>query len=192
MAAICAAFFVSCTPLLPPLEPPPQRKTVVPQTDIQVDPARILESHNVIRRQLGVSELRWSQQMAAYATEWALFLAGDANCTLGYRGSIGLPLHKNGLGENLYIHDALVSSDGTRRVTEVDDRAVVVSWARQAEHFDYVQNTCALNQRCDNYTQVVWADSEVIGCGAASCGDKRQIWVCNYDPPGNFSQQRPY
>lgn len=192
MAAAFAAFSVSCVAPIPDLRPPPERKTEIPATDIAVDPEAMLSAHNAIRQQLGISPLRWSQQMAAYSTEWALFLSSEAGCDLRYRGTIGLPLHKNGLGENLYRHEALVSSDGGRRIDEVDERTVVVGWARQAANYDYVSNTCALNSVCENYTQVVWADSAVVGCGAASCPNKDQIWVCNYDPPGNFNQQRPY
>ena len=192
MAASVVAISVSCAAPIPDLRPPPERKTEVPATDISVDQQRILAAHNAIRSQLGIGDLRWSQQMQAYATEWALFLSDDAGCDLRYRGTIGLPLHKNGLGENLYRHEAVVSSNGGRRVDDVEEKSVVVSWARQAADYDYVSNTCALNATCENYTQVVWADSAVVGCGAASCPNKDQIWVCNYDPPGNFNQQRPY
>ena len=193
MAAACiAAFSFSCVAPIPDLRPPPERKTAVPASDIVVDNSLVVEAHNSIRSQLGVPQLKWSVQMQAYATEWALFLANEAGCDLRYRGSIGLPLHKNGLGENLFKQEALVISNGSRRVAEVDERSVVVSWAKQAEHYNYVDNTCALNQRCDSYTQVVWSDSAVVGCGAASCPNNDQIWVCNYDPPGNFNLQRPY
>lgn len=192
MAAYIAAFLFSCAAPLPDLRPPPERRTAVPETDVTVDSARVLEAHNVIRRQLGIPELSWSVQMQVYATEWALFLSSEAGCDLRYRGTVGLPLHKNGLGENLYFHEALVTSDGSRRIDEVDERVPVRSWARQAEHFNYVDNTCELNRQCDSYTQVVWSDSAVVGCGAASCPNNDQIWVCNYDPPGNFSLQRPY
>merc|ERR1711923_698663 len=38
-------------------------------------------------------------------------------------------------------------------------------------------------------SQVVWVDSEFIGCGLGSCGSGRSAashLVCNYNPPGNF------
>jgi hypothetical protein len=39
-----------------------------------------------------------------------------------------------------------------------------------------------------------------LGCGVASCtenspfgdGGSWQIWVCNYDPSGNYLGERPY
>jgi pathogenesis-related protein 1 len=192
MAAGIVALVVACAAPIPDLRPPPERRTEIPESDVAVNEERILETHNSIRRQLGVPELRWSTQMQVYATEWALFLSREGGCELRYRGSIGLPLHKNGLGENLYFHEALVASDGSRRRESIDGRIPVLDWARQAEHFNYIDNTCALNQRCDGYTQLVWSDSAVVGCGAASCPNNDQIWVCNYDPPGNFNLQRPY
>ena len=143
-AACIAAFLFSCAAPIPDLRPPPERKTAVPASDIVVDNTQIIEAHNVVRRQLGVSELKWSFQMQAYATEWALFLSKEAGCDLRYRGSIGLPLHKNGLGENLFLQEAVVASDGSRRVEEVDERSVVVSWVQQSEHYNYVENTLSL------------------------------------------------
>ena len=45
---------------------------------------------------------------------------------------------------------------------------------------------------CGHYTQVVWAASRLLGCGAARCSSvnaapgQRFILVCHYNPPGNF------
>lgn len=177
---------------MPDLRPPVEVNRVIPSTDIAIDSVRILDAHNQVRRQLSIPELRWSNQMAVYATEWALYLSEDVGCELRLRGSIGLPLHKNGIGENLFKRAAVVRTDGDRQLADVDERSVVLEWARESLDFDYLENECALNKTCDHYTQVVWRDSVVVGCGAASCPNKDQIWVCNYDPPGNFLKQRPY
>ncbi|MEM7259872.1 MAG: CAP domain-containing protein, partial [Pseudomonadota bacterium] len=191
-AAFIAAFLFSCAATLPPLRPPPEPRSTVPLTDIPISTDNILEAHNLVRRELGIPPLRWSVQMQAYATEWAVFLSKEAGCDLRYRGAIGLPLHRNGLGENLYRHEALVNTDGNRGIDQIDGNTVVVSWLKQAEHYNYIEDTCSVNQRCEGYTQVVWADSAVVGCGGSSCPNRDQIWVCNYDPPGNYDLQRPY
>jgi len=47
---------------------------------------------------------------------------------------------------------------------------------------------------------VVWRGSARLGCGVAKCSKNSpfsgfpdwQLWVCNYDPPGNYVGQRPY
>ncbi len=191
-AAVIAAFLFSCAAPIPDLRPPPERKTKIPVTDIPVDAVSMLKAHNAIRQQLGVENLKWSVQMQAYATEWAVFLSEEAGCQLRTRGSIGLPLHRNGLGENLFYREAQTGGDNIGQPAAVNESDVVAAWASEAEFYNYTANTCAAGKRCDSYTQAVWSDSVVVGCGAASCGNKDQIWVCNYDPPGNFALQRPY
>jgi hypothetical protein len=39
-----------------------------------------------------------------------------------------------------------------------------------------------------HFTQLVWAATTRIGCGVAHCSNA-DVWVCNYDPPGNVSNQ---
>lgn len=64
-------------------------------------------------------------------------------------------------------------------------------WAAEEQHYDAEANTCAEGQLCGHYTQVVWANSGNLGCAMATCGSGR-VWVCNYDPPGNWAGQRPF
>jgi pathogenesis-related protein 1 len=77
---------------------------------------------------------------------------------------------------------------------------VVASWIAEAESYDHATNSCS--DVCGHYTQVVWADSLHLGCGMADCTTGSpfdasgqgswQLWVCNYDPPGNWVGQSPY
>jgi len=92
----------------------------------------------------------------------------------------------------MQLHAPQRWDDGRVEVADIDENDVVVEWARQALDYDYKTNTCAVNKDCENFKQVVWKDSQVLGCAAASCADMQQIWVCNYDPPGNFIGQKPY
>ena len=39
-----------------------------------------------------------------------------------------------------------------------------------------------------HFTQVVWRGTREVGCGHAQCNGN-DIWVCQYDPPGNFEGQ---
>jgi hypothetical protein len=34
----------------------------------------------------------------------------------------------------------------------------------------------------------VWRGTTQLGCGMAQCGGN-DIWVCNYDPPGNYQNE---
>lgn len=91
-------------------------------------------------------------------------------------------------GENLF------ASSGNTPPAEV-----VKSWADEVSSYDYASNGCS--GVCGHYTQVVWADSRKLGCGVANCTENSpfgsqfptwQLWVCNYDPPGNFVGKKPY
>ncbi len=58
-------------------------------------------------------------------------------------------------------------------------------------------NSCAAGKQCGHYTQLVWRDTERVGCGVANCNNvdgfgAGNLWVCNYDPPGNYVGERPY
>ena len=193
-AALLAAA-VSCSSSNTLLTSPvssPATVAEVPATNLSIDQTRVLASHNAIRQRLGVPPLSWSTNLESLSAEWANFLVSDAACSVRRRGSVGLPAHKNGVGENIQIYEPQRWDDGRVEVANVDEDAVVVEWARQALDYNYTTNKCAVNKDCDNYTQVVWRDSQVLGCAAASCPGKEQIWVCNYDPPGNFLGQKPY
>jgi len=41
----------------------------------------------------------------------------------------------------------------------------------QISYFNYDDRTCATGEVCGHYTQVVWAKSYKVGCGAAFCED---------------------
>ena len=46
-----------------------------------------------------------------------------------------------------------------------------------------------------HYTQLVWAETDRVGCGATSYKDGRwftTLYVCNYGPNGNFLQGEMY
>jgi pathogenesis-related protein 1 len=130
----------------------------------------ILEAHNRVRSGVGVSPLSWSDKLAAVAQAWANQLVLEGR--LHHRAS---PHY----GENLYL-----ISGG--RATPND---VVSSWAGEEEDYDYRANTC--HSRCGHYTQIVWRSTRAVGCAVARSRNT-EVWVCEYDPPGNYVGERPY
>jgi pathogenesis-related protein 1 len=121
-----------------------------------------------------IPPLAWSSDIAATAKAWA------DGCKFE---------HSSGkYGENLY------ASGGANTTPE----EVVASWVGEAKDYDYAANSCG--GVCGHYTQVVWRKSTKLGCGVSNCSKNSpfdgfpnwQIWVCNYDPPGNFNGQKPY
>lgn len=131
---------------------------------------QMLMAHNAVRARAGVPPLVWSDQLARYAQEWANHLAATNSF-----------VHRPGgrYGENLY------AISGAR----VTPRDVVGLWASEAASYDIASNTCS--GMCGHYTQLVWRATRRVGCAVAGDG-YREVWVCNYDPPGNYIGYRPY
>ena len=82
-------------------------------------------------------------------------------------------------GENLYAGSGQAATPGS----------VVDRWVAEVAEYDIRTDKC--RGVCGHYTQVVWRDSQRLGCAMVTCGDS-EVWVCNYDPPGNFLGQKPY
>jgi uncharacterized protein YkwD len=131
----------------------------------------MVAAHNAVRARMGLRPLAWSQKAADYAQQWADYLlaSGEFKHRTEHR-----------YGENLY---EIVGGSATAS-------EVVREWSSEAAQYDYRSNVC-LSGQCGHYTQVVWHDSTKVGCAVAR--DKlREVWVCSYDPPGNYIGERPY
>ena len=133
-------------------------------------PQAMLEAHNAVRAHVGVPPLVWSDQLAEVAQDWANHLIAT--------GALSHRLN-NRYGENIYT-----ISGGTATPQEVVDL-----WAKEARGYDIRSNSCS--GVCGHYTQIVWGKTRAVGCAVAK-GLSREIWVCNYDPPGNVIGYRPY
>ena len=133
-------------------------------------PRAMLAGHNQARARVGVSPLAWSDRLAAIAQQWANHLI--ARRQFAHR--------RDGLyGENLY---AISGAKATEAM-------VIAAWAQEQAAYDIQSNHC--RDVCGHYTQMVWASTKRVGCAVAR-GGGREVWVCNYDPPGNWVGQRPY
>ena len=130
----------------------------------------MLDAHNAIRARVGVPPLVWSDQLAQVAQDWANHLI--ATGALSHRPN-------NRYGENIYA-----ISGGHATPAEVVDL-----WAKEARGYDIRSNTCS--GVCGHYTQIVWGKTRAVGCAVAT-DPQREVWVCNYDPPGNVIGFRPY
>ncbi len=128
-----------------------------------------LNAHNKWRKQVGVPPLRWSNQLAKYASDCAKKITAQ-----------GGKLEHCRTGENLFW------ASGRRwSPSEVVDR-----WGKEVKNYNYSTNSCSGGE-CKHYTQIVWRDSKEVGCGVSRSG-REEVWVCNYNPPGNFIGRKPY
>ncbi len=132
----------------------------------------ITAAHNAVRQAASSSipDLVWDETLAGVAQDYADTLA-SRGCELEHSDSP--------YGENIYWTSGSSSADG-----------VVQGWASEQSDYDYATNTCS--RVCGHYTQIVWADSASLGCGVGDCPGGGEIWVCNYDPPGNWNGEKPY
>jgi len=130
----------------------------------------MLAAHNAVRKAVGVPPLTWSAQLAAFAQQWA-----DELTTHGQF------VHRRNspYGENLYEITGA-------RTTPAE---VVNQLASESKNYRYESNSC--RGVCGHYTQIVWRDTRRVGCAVARDA-KTEVWVCNYDPPGNWIGKRPY
>lgn len=133
----------------------------------------MVAAHNAVRAGVGVPDLVWDDALAVIAEEWAASLAA--------RGCIMEHDYSSPYGENLYWS-----------TFESTAQQVVDAWASEVAYYDYDSNSCASGEMCGHYTQVVWDTTERVGCARVECSGGEEIWMCDYDPPGNWVGERPY
>jgi hypothetical protein len=137
---------------------------------------QLLNTHNRRRAEVGSPPLFWSEDLAKYAQDWADQLAREGG-NLRHRPNVPF-------GENIY----------TNFGSQETGRQVVNYWARESQYFvnGVFPNVSTTGNWFDvgHYSQLVWASTSQVGCGMAQTGNQ-QIWVCNYNSPGNFPGIRP-
>jgi pathogenesis-related protein 1 len=131
--------------------------------------SEMLAAHNNIRVKINLPPLQWSGKLAAYSQKWANSLITKDRA--GHNS-------KSPYGENILV----TSLGSTPSMT-------VAEWASESQDYTYRNNAC--NGDCGHYTQLVWRSTRQVGCAMAH-NSQREIWVCSYDPPGNFNGEWPY
>jgi pathogenesis-related protein 1 len=132
----------------------------------------IVDAHNVVRARVGTAPLVWSDRLAGVAQEWANRLMANGQFAHS---------HNPNYGENLYEISGAAATPNQ----------VVKAFADEVVDYDYRTNTCRERGVCGHYTQVVWNDTKEVGCAVAR-GGRREVWVCEYYPPGNWVGRKPY
>lgn len=136
------------------------------------DSKALVDHHNKARSAVGLKPLKWSGALASHAQKWADHLA-STTCKMEHSTD-------SDFGENIY------------RGTEGYYTALDASKAWEAEKKDLDGPLTRANLKAvGHYTQMVWRETNRVGCGEANCS-KNLIVVCNYDPPGNYLGRKPY
>jgi pathogenesis-related protein 1 len=161
---------------------------LLPALSVQaLDADEMVAAHNRWRKTVGAPPLNYSADLAASAREWANHLKQSNQCRMQHSKPDGK------YGENLYWASAIEWSNGKHELQQVSPKMVVDSWGNERTDYNYKNNSCAEGKMCGHYTQVVWKSTTKVGCAIAVCEDSReQVWVCQYQPPGNWVGQKPY
>lgn len=146
---------------------------------------QLLHTHAKWRQSVGLPALRWSEDLAESAQEWADTLKARQGCKMVHS-------HAEEVGENLFWASAEIFPNGKRKLQAVKATEVIDMFGNEYKDYDYRTDTCASGKKCGHYTQVVWKGTQAVGCAKAICRDLSQVWVCHYDPPGNYIGVKPY
>lgn len=130
-------------------------------------PTAWIEAHNRLRARHCAPPLAWSPKLAQVAQKWANTLR-DKGCAFGHSGG--------NYGENL--------AAGT--IGTLDAESVVKMWYDEIAHYKFPDG--GFSPETGHFTQVVWRGTSQLGCGRSLC-KTMEIWVCEYDRPGNWEGQ---
>jgi uncharacterized protein YkwD len=155
-----------------PWGPPPPASAPAPEPASAPAPARaggsiaerFVAAHNAARAKHCAGPLAWSPQLAQYAQKWADTLRAKG-CMFGH--SPGMQY-----GENL--------AGGTEGV--LDPEGTVAYWYDEIKGYKFPNG--GFSMTTGHFTQLVWRATTHVGCGHTTCKGN-DIWVCEYDPPGN-------
>ncbi|XP_016347484.1 peptidase inhibitor 16-like [Sinocyclocheilus anshuiensis] len=143
----------------------------------------IIDLHNELRSKVQPSatfmqKVVWDEALRVVAEAYAAKCIWDHNPQL----------EELSIGENLFV------GTGPFNATKA-----LLDWFGEHVDYDFETNNCPEDKMCGHYTQMVWADSNRIGCAIHSCDTlegldfkKATLLVCDYYPTGNFEGQKPY
>ncbi len=166
-----------------------------PLTDSSALKASFIDAHNKVRRAYGLNDLKWNDEIARYAQEWADYLRDNNNCKIeatingvlegAHRSLLGRRDGKQ-YGENLaWFAYRPVAANTVLGSAEKS----VLGWSEECKDYNYETNECTPGKMCGHFTQAVWKSSEEVGCARTICINgqlQEEIYVCNYNPAGNM------
>jgi pathogenesis-related protein 1 len=138
--------------------------------------ARLAENANP-----ALPQMQWDPALAAIAAAWGAMCQdnnGDGLIDHNPNRSATYPTY---VGENVYGAGGGASA-----------QQAVNLWMAEKSHYDHASNRCS--GVCGHYTQIVWRETDHVGCALAVCPSLRfgNAIICDYGPGGNFGGQPPY
>ncbi|XP_033119764.1 peptidase inhibitor 16-like, partial [Anneissia japonica] len=142
---------------------------------------QIVDKHNNYRLNVSPSagdmrKLVYDDTVASVAIDWV------ATCPTNHNPN------RNNYGENMAF--STQPFDGDSLLSGIE------GWYEEVGDYTYSTGACEAGKMCGHYTQVVDTRSLKVGCAtnANPCSGVTYpyVFVCNYDPAGNFNGQKPY
>jgi glioma pathogenesis-related protein 2 len=130
-------------------------------TPFPINAPKLVACINTIRASFGAPPVQWDPKIARFAQDWA---------------NRGMFKHRpyNVYGENLAIT--------TSKRSDMSDAIAMF----EGESTNYDWNNPGFSSNTGHFTALVWCASRRIGAGAATLKDGRNLFVLNFDPPGNI------
>ncbi|XP_036912013.1 cysteine-rich secretory protein 1 [Sturnira hondurensis] len=145
----------------------------------------IVSLHNIIRKVTvpeagNMLKMSWSEEAAQNARLLS------RNCDLAKTNAVKRRITHTFCGENKYL--------APDTIPWVD---VIEIWYNESKHFRYGSWSPLREEKSDNYIQMIWASSYLIGCGVSPCCKKmtfQYLYVCHYCHEGNEPERKtiPY
>nr|P84808.2 RecName: Full=Cysteine-rich venom protein kaouthin-2; AltName: Full=Cysteine-rich venom protein 23; Short=CRVP-23k; Flags: Precursor [Naja kaouthia]ACH73168.1 kaouthin-2 precursor [Naja kaouthia]AHZ08822.1 cysteine-rich secretory protein [Micropechis ikaheca] len=135
---------------------------------------QIVDKHNALRRSVrptarNMLQMEWNSNAAQNAKRWA------DRCSFAHSPPHLRTVGKIGCGENLFMSSQPYAWS-----------RVIQSWYDENKKFVYGVGANPPGSVIGHYTQIVWYNSHLLGCGAAKCSSSKYLYVCQYCPAGNI------
>ncbi|XP_061389325.1 peptidase inhibitor 16 [Musca vetustissima] len=152
----------------------------------------ILREHNRLRQTVATGrypgqpaaenmrEIVWDDELAERAQKWA------ENCQ--FRHDPHRTINRFTMGQNL----AIIWSTAPLDPDDGDFPSRIQSWFNEVQKYSFGD---AWSPKTGHYSQLVWGETSLVGCGFAEYKDKskyNKLYVCNYGPGGNVVGYNPY
>ena len=132
---------------------------------------KVVDLHNIYRKEVGVPNIKYSAECEAYAQKWAERLA-KKNSGLNHSST-------SKYGENIYWNS------GSATETNMID-----CWVKEKKDFN--SRSRKHSSKNGHYTQIIWKNTKFVGTGMAVAKDGSEYWVCTYYPAGNYIGEKVY
>uniref|UniRef100_T1PA51 Cysteine-rich secretory protein family n=1 Tax=Musca domestica TaxID=7370 RepID=T1PA51_MUSDO len=152
----------------------------------------ILREHNRLRQTVATGrypgqpaaenmrEIVWDDELADRAQKWA------ENCQ--FRHDPFRTINRFTMGQNL----AIIWSTAPLDPDDGDFPSRIQNWFNEVQKYSFGD---AWSPKTGHYSQLVWGETSLVGCGFAEYKDKskyNKLYVCNYGPGGNVVGYNPY